>query len=49
MNTPEPCDTCKYCKYDVMHEDDPLSTSWCEYGLTPTDKECSTWEHWSQK
>jgi hypothetical protein len=45
VNTPKPCDTCKHCKYDVMHEDNPLSTACCEYDLI-MGIQCSAWEHW---
>jgi len=46
MNTPNPCDTCIHCRYDVMHEDDPLSVAWCEYDLT-MGIECSAYEYWN--
>ena len=30
MNTPEPCDTCKWCKWDLAGEEDPDDEAWCE-------------------
>ena len=29
MNTPEPCDKCKWCDWDCMVEDDPDESAWC--------------------
>ena len=29
MNTPEPCDSCKYCKYDALEKDDPNASAYC--------------------
>lgn len=48
MNTPEPCDTCKHCQYDVMHEDDPFSVAWCEYDLQMGNLDYSIYKNWKE-
>ena len=30
MNTPKPCDSCKHCEWNVLHEDYPDVSAWCE-------------------
>lgn len=47
MNTPEPCDTCKWLTWNVMHEDDLKCTAECILGhaLEP----CEDYKNWEEK
>lgn len=40
MNTPEPCCKCRWCRWNVLEEENPESEAWCEFGFTLGMKEC---------
>lgn len=40
MNTPSPCDKCVHCKWDILREEDPLDSAWCEFELLMGVEKC---------
>lgn len=48
MNTPKPCDTCKFLYYDCLFEDDSNYDSECTKGLSPKDEKCKGHVHYDE-
>ena len=46
-NTPEPCDTCIHCAYDIASEDKPSAGAWCEEGLPMGRPGCWKYRNWA--
>ena len=50
MNTPDPCNTCKFCKYDPMFKDDPEAEAWCDLKMNHWgNMNCPMYEHYQKK
>ena len=50
MNTPKPCDECKYLYYNAMTKDDPSDCASCKLGhpFPQTSCTCVYFKHWSK-
>lgn len=44
MNTPAPCDSCRLLCYNVMEEDNPLASAWCDLELPIGRADCPRYE-----
>ncbi len=49
MNTPKPCDTCKFLYWDCMHEDDPSYSAECMGYLELGKIDCPRYKNWQEK
>ena len=48
-NTPNPCDTCGYCGWNAMLEDNPNDDAWCDKKLKMGVANCPSYKHWGEK
>ena len=48
MNTPKPCDTCKYLYYDAFSKDDPSYSAECKKGHN-LGKNCLDYKYYGKK